>query len=258
MRRVKRIRTKYPHIIKLTQKNSRYYHNEDRDWYYPSTTYILDCYPKGKRFDHWLKTKTKLEAEKIQQEAKDKGSKIHHAIYDLLNGEEVAFDQFYWTEGKRREEPLTEDEWDAIISFRKWFENTDVEILESEWTTYSRKHNFAGTVDSIAKVDGKVTVLDWKTGNGIYDNYWLQVAAYMRALRENGKYNPTQTAILRVGTRHKNGFEPLKTKGWQESQKNFTLFKDIQDIWRDKKGKSQEKIKNEIKKTVPDTIKLNL
>ncbi len=37
---------------------------------------------------------------------------------------------------------------------------------------------------SIAHHDGRMVALDWKTSNGIYPEYALQVAAYAKALEE--------------------------------------------------------------------------
>lgn len=59
------------------------------------------------------------------------------------------------------------------------------EILEIEKVLYSRIHNFAGTTDFIANIDGKLVIGDWKTTNtsrynpdGIYATYFAQLGAY--------------------------------------------------------------------------------
>lgn len=48
----------------------------------------------------------------------------------------------------------------------------------SEATVYSRKYGYAGTLDAIAVIDGRRTLLDYKTGKGVYGEVALQLAAY--------------------------------------------------------------------------------
>jgi hypothetical protein len=49
---------------------------------------------------------------------------------------------------------------------------------------YSAKYKYAGAMDAVAYRDGKMVALDWKTSNGLYGEYALQVAAYAKALEE--------------------------------------------------------------------------
>lgn len=49
---------------------------------------------------------------------------------------------------------------------------------------YSHEHQYAGAVDAVARFDGKIIVMDWKTGNQIHQEYALQVAAYAKAYEE--------------------------------------------------------------------------
>ena len=47
----------------------------------------------------------------------------------------------------------------------------------------NRDHRYAGTVDAIARIGGKLGVLDIKTSQSIYRDYNLQTSAYMDALK---------------------------------------------------------------------------
>jgi len=71
-------------------------------------------------------------------------------------------------------------------NFHKWVGSRDIEWISTEQKIYSKLYNFAGTVDAIAKVDGKVCVIDFKTSAKIYKEYYMQVSAYYGALAEMG------------------------------------------------------------------------
>ena len=82
-------------------------------------------------------------------------------------------------------EPEVPPELEAVLNnFLAWRASSGMDIRLSEAMVYSEKHRYAGAVDAIAYRDGKLIVLDWKTGNGIYPEYGLQVAAYAKALEE--------------------------------------------------------------------------
>jgi len=49
--------------------------------------------------------------------------------------------------------------------------------IESEATVWNREHGYAGTFDAIAMIDGFVTLIDIKTGRGVYPEYGMQLAA---------------------------------------------------------------------------------
>lgn len=54
-------------------------------------------------------------------------------------------------------------------------------FLENEFTVWSRRYGYAGTADALALIDGQLTVIDWKTGRGVYPEYGLQLAALSHA-----------------------------------------------------------------------------
>ncbi len=62
--------------------------------------------------------------------------------------------------------------------------------LALEVMVYSIKHKFAGTFDGLFEgINPKtkkhmVVLLDWKTSSGIWDDYYLQIEGYYRALTE--------------------------------------------------------------------------
>ncbi len=70
--------------------------------------------------------------------------------------------------------------------FKRWKEMTRLEILDSEICLVSEVHRYGGAIDAIGRVDGQIALLDWKTGNGMYADHLIQLAAYGNLAREHG------------------------------------------------------------------------
>lgn len=96
--------------------------------------------------------------------------------------------------------PVNEEAIGGIKRFLEWVEKHHVKFLSNEQPCYSKKYNYAGTIDGICQIDGKMYIFDLKTSSGIWDEYLIQVAAYKQARQEefpNEKY--AGCVILRVG-----------------------------------------------------------
>lgn len=72
-------------------------------------------------------------------------------------------------------------------SFLKWEAEHKVKFLWSEKVVYSLKHDYIGTADFGAVVDGLTCLCDIKTGNGMYNSVRAQTAAYVEADKEENK-----------------------------------------------------------------------
>ncbi len=257
MKRAKIVRTSDKRITQITLPDERFYKKGNK--YYPSVTYILESYPKNIGFYKWLASKGWDEAERIKEEAGDRGSKVHNAIYDLLKRKTVKFSDKYWNDTTKDHEPLNEREWECLIAFRKFWEDKKPQLIASEIICYSEKHFYAGMIDFIGIIDGKVVLIDWKTSLRIYPSFLLQVAAYWQAENEKGKFKPAQTAVLRLGARRKNGnrFEntgyEFKTIGITETQKCFKIFLATKKIWEHEHPKAKPDLRE-----IPESIKIKI
>lgn len=207
----------------------------------PSVTWIAGSYPKGVGFYKWLAEKGWDESEAIKNAAGNKGSKIHEAIADILQGNEVRIDSKYLNKETGQLEELTLEECDAILSFIDWKNEVKPEVIAWETTIFSEKYNYAGTVDFIAKIDGEVWIIDFKTGQYVWPEYELQVSAYRKAIEEEEHFiesikgvnapETIKTAILQVGYRkNKAGYK------FTEIENKFPLFLAAQTIWQNDHG----------------------
>ena len=103
--------------------------------------------------------------------------------------------------------------------------------MENEKTVVSKKNKFAGTVDIIGKVNGKLYVIDVKTNNSgaIYETYHLQVSAYIEALRENGVAVEGGYVLV---------LSPEGKYAYGQVKECFDVFLKLRDVWV---WKNQEK-----------------
>jgi hypothetical protein len=87
----------------------------------------------------------------------------------------------------------------AYLNFLEWKETFRFRPIASEVHLVSEKHQFGATPDLIAEVNGKVCLVDWKTGNGVYPDHKIQLAAYRVAWEENNPDMPiTGFHLLRI------------------------------------------------------------
>lgn len=127
---------------------------------------------------------------KLSREAADIGTAVHKYLEDYLKA------------GIAKETlpplPVNPLIRKAVIAFLDWSKENNVKFIASERKIYSKKHEYAGTLDALAYVGDKLCVIDFKTSNGIYDDYWLQCAAYAEAVEEEDGDKVSDCYILRI------------------------------------------------------------
>lgn len=211
----------------------------------PSVTWITQSYPKGVGYYKWLAEHGWDEAESIKTQAGDKGTKVHLAIEDIMQGKEVRIDSTYINKSLGEQEELTLEECDAILSFLAWKKSKEeegyiIETLTYESTVFSNQHNYAGTIDWIVKLTHKLSpteseywIIDFKTSQQVWPSHELQLNAYKRTL-ENGEniikdleVTNLHMGILQVGYRKNKA-------GWKftEIENDFDMFLTAQKIWK--------------------------
>src|SRR3990167_95995 len=119
--------------------------------HFVSATTILNAYPTSEHLVRWVADQGFHESRQIRDAAGRAGTKIHIAIEDLIAGVEL------------EETGYTTEEWVKINSFADWYEEYNPEILATELAIFSKKGKYAGRVDCLAKINGELTVLDWKS-----------------------------------------------------------------------------------------------
>ena len=135
----------------------------------PSVTRIVDgCFPKN--LHEWVAVVGGEEYNRITDEALRIGNDTHKFIEDFI------------TYGHTCGDP-DEHIAPSIEAFMAWDEKYQPKWMSSERKIYCDKHKYAGTVDAVAQINGRVCVIDFKTSKKIYKPYHLQVTAYAQAIK---------------------------------------------------------------------------
>ena len=108
----------------------------------------------------------------------------HRVIAEAL---EIGNDTHEWIETYIEQGHATPDcghnSFNSIKAFLKWEQEFKPEWLSQERKVYCDRYKYAGTVDAVAKINGRVCVIDFKTSKKIYKPYHLQVTAYAQAIK---------------------------------------------------------------------------
>lgn len=119
------------------------------------------------------------------------GSLTHAAIDAAFRGE--ALDAALVEEFSEEERAAGRNAWRR---FTEWRAAHAVEPLLTEHQMVSERLHVGGTLDFFAVVNGRRTIVDFKTSSSIYDSHLIQLSAYRSLLEEAG----TQVDEVRVVT----------------------------------------------------------
>ena len=100
----------------------------------------------------------------------------------------------------------------AAMAWQDWAKSVNFKPFLMEQTVWSETHEYAGTLDCLATINGKMTLVDYKTSKNIYpETNFLQVGAYWKALEEMGHEAPEEAIILRLPKKESDPeFEPRR------------------------------------------------
>lgn len=218
-----------PDSQQITMPDSRYYKRNGE--YYPSITYILQSYPKGKHFEDWLK-KVGYSADYIVRKAGEDGTQVHEMIEDYLNGKKL---EFLYENFNPRYHP---DVWGMFLHFVEWWELYKPNLITTEVLLFSDEWKVAGTADLICEINGELWVIDFKTSNLIHTTYELQAAVYGKCYEECFNKKPTRHGILWLkSSKRKASKDRMQGRGWEmiesfrSQEENLDLFLAVKKIF---------------------------
>lgn len=155
----------------------------DGSWY-PRVTRIVEIKSKPALYRFYAKMPSFAAAEEMKERSATEGTLVHETIESILIGEKPAI-------------PLSiEPSVRAFLEFVVT-KNITVDPTYVEHRLASHEHRYAGTLDAIAMIGGKLGILDIKTSQEIYRDYNLQTAAYFNAMKGEVKGLETRW-ILRI------------------------------------------------------------
>ena len=150
--------------------------------WYPRVTSIVSIKAKPALYKFYADQTSFSAAESIKNKSADEGTLLHKAIEAILTGKPAV---------------VPHSIQPAIKAFTEFKKKNEIIPMKIEERVVSKKKWYAGTVDVIGKLNGRLGVLDIKTSNSIYRDYGLQTAAYVEAIRENNIF-PTTRWVLRI------------------------------------------------------------
>jgi len=207
----------------ITLPDSRYYRRNGK--YYPSVTYVLGYYPKGKFFENWLK-QVGFASDYIVKKAAEEGTQTHELCEAYLNGEEL---NFLDSNGRPQYNP---DVWQMFLRFVEFWETFKPTLIETEVHLFSDELKVAGTCDLIVEINGELWLLDLKTSNQLQTVYELQTAVYGQCYEECfGKKIDRYGILWLKSSKRKASTGKMQGKGWEVVESSRTFEENI-DIFK--------------------------
>lgn len=146
----------------------------------------------------------------------DDGSTTHKLIEIILSGKPV--DLSNYNEGVQS----------SVSKFIEFQKKNKLIPEACEQHLWSEQNCYAGTADFIGYCNGKHVLMDWKTSKGIYDEYWLQMSAYVMAFEEQTGIKLEGASILRV----RDGEIEKQHKTYEELKNIYNVFLSAIEIFR--------------------------
>jgi len=131
-----------------------------------------------------------IDTKKYVDDKADIGTLAHLMITNQLQGIETSTDDY----SKNQIEAAK----NSVKSFDTWAKGHKLELIIIEKPLVSDVYNFGGTLDIYGKIDGRLEIVDLKTGSGIYDEHYIQVGGGYFILVEEHKYKLVQARILNI------------------------------------------------------------
>jgi len=165
-----------------------------------------------------------LESKSARFKKSQKALNIGSMAHDWLEGYVRA--KLYGT--REPDLPDYEPVLNSVTSYLEWEKSAgDITYESSEKRVCSERYMYSGTVDLTFVLDGKRIVADFKTSKDIYPEYFIQCAAYARAIEEESGVEVDEIAVIRIP---KDGGEV--DIRFDEVNSNFDIFKACLLIWR--------------------------
>jgi hypothetical protein len=215
----------------ITLPDSRYYRRNGE--FYPSVTYVLNCYPKGKHFEDWLK-RHGYTADYVVKKAAEEGTAVHELIEEYFEGNEM---RYLNDKGNPKYNPNI---WKMFLKFVDFWETYKPTLIETETHLFSDKLKIAGTVDLVCEIGDERWIIDFKTSNHMQTTYELQGTVYAQCYEECFGKKIDRVGMLWLKSRSrgedKSGSR-LKGKGWEvhessrTQEENLDIFMSVKKIF---------------------------
>ena len=151
--------------------------------WYPRVTSICSIIAKP-GLERWIANQPSFAVmEKRRKTITDWGTLVHNTIEDILLDKTPKIN------------PIIRP---SIKAFSDWLNSNKVKVIDIEKRVFSKQDVYAGTFDVLAELNGKLGILDLKTSKDIWDDHFIQTAAYFNAYNEKNKQKAKTHWILKI------------------------------------------------------------
>jgi len=173
--------------IQSTNLEGKRFYKTPQGQVYPSVTTITSLHNKEGILE-WRKRVGEQEANKISTQAASRGTRVHKLCEDYLNNELSL-------------EKVMPNSIALFKQIKPYIDEFIDEVYGIECPLYSDHLRVAGRSDCIARFDGKVSVVDFKTASKPkqehwIQNYFMQCSAYAVSFEERTGIPVPRIAIL--------------------------------------------------------------
>jgi len=195
---------------------------------YVRVTKAIDIIAKPE-FYRWYAKFGYRKCKQIMENRSTFGTRMHKYHEDYLYDKDISEDL----------EKDTDEMKMSLIKFKDWVAQYIVEVKGLEVRIFSEEHMYGGTGDCLAIcknlcTDGKNQKLfiDWKSGKKLYDNYFLQLAAYVFGYEEMTGERLDGGCLVRF----RDGKVEHQCVTRDDLKKEYSVFLSALHIWRWKHG----------------------
>lgn len=155
---------------------------------YTSVTTVLGVIAKPALYK-WYADRGWEGARKELKDAGDRGTILHSLIERHIRSEPLGAQDFPSQEIRSAFNKIVE--WMQKVSFRPFL--SEYQVSDDDW-------GVMGSLDSLAFVNGRLALPDWKGGKGIWPEHYIQTSAYLemllRKLRRDGAKDPIDESLI--------------------------------------------------------------
>jgi len=151
----------------------------------PGTTTIIGRFKDAGALIQWAWNRGKYFPDEPLYQTRDEAANIGTAAHAMVEASirgtdpQLAIADFVLDDkGRTKAES-------AHKAYMTWASMSHLEVVDQEMLLVSEQYEFGGTPDAIGRVNGELCLVDWKTSNGVYLDFLLQLAAYKHLWEEN-------------------------------------------------------------------------
>ena len=167
-----------------------------------------------------------IELGKYVDNLADIGTLAHAMVTDKLEGKPTPTDEYSKDQIDKAE--------NCALSFWQWAKEHPIEkVYFCERPLVSETMKYGGTLDILCRVGGQDTIIDLKTGSGIWPEAVMQVATLKRLLEENG-HHVDGLRVLNIPRAETEAFIE-RVVSPEESEVGWNIFKHLLEVYNLKK-----------------------